>query len=247
MSASTKLLLYLHSSAIATLLCTLLIAACADPVGDAIKTAEKFSAAKDFTEAMSVLNRATFKTPEEKKRIEDAKERVLQANRLVFYNEAITSAESLWPNLPAIHPFRGMGAEQRYFTPELALRYNRLVMQANVPVEACLARKREDSYLLCERPLEYVRSAELVATLVSHMKVQGERGNVAAAHCILYFALGSLLPTIGDQAANQAASAQLFKALDALREKLKLTEQEFLEQARRARSGCTPDVVFGKI
>ncbi len=246
MSTSSKFFLYLHSSAIATLLCTLLITACADPVGDAIKTAEKFAVAKDFTEALRTLDRAPFKTPEEKKRIEEAKERVLKATRVVFVEEAVASAESS-AELPFTHPFYGIASMPEAFTLSLAIRYNRLAMKYNAPVERCILEKQSNLMLLCSQPLAYVGSVAVVDDMVARAISYAERGDAIGMHCVQYFILRFFHAHRGDPEHILKMTTELNAATDALQGKLKLTNPEFDEQRMVSRRACTPELVFGKV
>lgn len=246
MSTSPKFLLYLHSSVIATLLCTLLITACADPVRDAIKTAEKFAAAKDFTEALRTLDRAPFKSPEEKQRIAEARVRVVRAQKAVYIDKVLSTTESE-PQVPLAGPFHGLAWQQEYFTPDLALRYNRLAMKYNAPVERCIEEKQSNRMLLCSSPIAYVGSVAVVDDMVARAVSYAERGEAVGMHCVQYFILRFFHAHRGDPEHILKMTTELNAATDSLQRKLKLTNPEFDEQVRVARRACTPELVFGKI
>lgn len=248
MSPSLKFYAYLHSSAIATLLCTLLITACSDPVRDAIKSAEKFAAAQDYDEALRVLDTTPFKTPEEKARIADAHGRIERAQKAVYIDKVLKSVE-YEATVPLVGAFHGLAMQEPYFTQGLLLRYSKQVMRYNMPVEACEEQKRQqqDLYRLCNVPMRYMSAAALADVMASRMKAHAEHGNVTATHCIRYFTMRSLFPAIPDQAVRQAIGAQMVQVSEALRTKLKVTTDEFYEQAKAVRGECTPEVVFGEV
>lgn len=245
MSPSLKFYAYLHSSAIATLLCTFLITACADPVRDAIKTAEKFAAANDFTEALRILDRTPFKTPEEKQRIADARVRVVRAQKVVYIEEVLKSVE-LEPRFPLGGPFYGLAWEQQYFTPELAFRYNNLVMRYNVPVKLCEAERKTRPLLLCANPMAYLNGGALLEDMLVRARRAAERGDMVGMHCRHFFVWGTLIGSTGQQAEAGRIAKDISAAEKVLQAKLKATDSEFTEQRDGAQRACTPDVVFKK-